>query len=59
MAKVVLLADGVKEEVEGLIKNFDNHGCGFGYDAQAQVLLRMLLEVVEKAQGIIDNGTGD
>ena len=57
MTKVVLLADGVKDEVEVLIKNFDDHGCGFGYDVQAQGLLRMLLEAVDRAQEIIDGSS--
>ena len=56
MSKTLLLTDDVRDEVEKLIKNFDNHGCGFGYDVQAQDLLRVLLGVIEEAQGIIDSG---
>ena len=55
MSKVVLLEEAVREEVEELIKNFDNHGCGFGYDVQAQGLLRRLLEAIDKGRGIIDS----
>lgn len=58
MSKIVLLSDEVRREIDTLIKNFDNHGCGFGYDAQAQDLLRVLLGVIDEAQGIINGGPG-
>lgn len=58
MSKVVLLAGAVRFEVEELIKNFDNHGCGFGYDVQAQGLLRRLLEAIDTGQEIIDSESG-
>ena len=47
MSNILLLADDVRDEAERLIKSFDNHGCGFGYDVQAQDLLRVLLEVID------------
>lgn len=56
MSNILLLADDVRDEVERLIKSFDNHRCGFGYDVQAQDLLRVLLEVIDLAQGITDSG---
>lgn len=59
MAKVVLLTDEVRGDVEALIKNFDNHGCGFGYDADAQKLFRILLDAIDKGQEIIDYRSND
>ncbi len=43
-----------RSEIEELIKNFDNHGCGFGYDLQAQEALRRLLDALEDAEQVIE-----
>lgn len=54
MGNVVLLSDDMRGKVEKLIKNFDDHGCGFGYDAEAQVLLRGLIDIIDRGQEVID-----
>ena len=59
MAKEVLLPDDVREDVEALIKNFDNHGCGFGYDADAQRLFRVLLDAIDRGQQMVDDRLSD
>ena len=43
-----------RSEIEELIKNFDNHGCGFGYDIQAQEALRRLLDALDEAEQVIE-----
>ena len=43
-----------RSEIEELIKNFDNHGCGFGYDIQAQEALRRLLDILDEAEQVIE-----
>ena len=43
-----------RSEIEELIKNFDNHGCGFGYDLQAQEALRRLLDILDEAEQVIE-----
>ncbi len=43
-----------RSETEELIKNFDNHGCGFGYDLQAQDALRRLLNALDDAEQVIE-----
>ena len=43
-----------RSEIEELIKNFDNHGCGFGYDLDAQVFLRRLLDILDEAEQVIE-----
>lgn len=43
-----------RSEIEELIKNFDNHGCGFGYDIQAQDALRRLLDALDEAEQVIE-----
>ena len=55
MAKVVLLPDEVRGDVEAFIKNFDNHSCGVGYDADAQRLFRVLLDAVDRGQQMVDD----
>jgi hypothetical protein len=59
MAKVVLLTDEVRGDVEALIKNFDNHGCGFGYDADTQRLFRVLLDAIDRGQQMVNDGFSD
>jgi hypothetical protein len=55
MAKVVLFPDELRGDVKALIENFDNHGCGFGYDADAQRLFRVLLDAIDRVQEIIED----
>ena len=43
-----------RSDIEELIKNFDNHGCGFGYDLQAQEALRLLLNALDEAEQVIE-----
>ena len=43
-----------RTEIEELIKNFDKHGCGFGYDIQAQDALRRLLDALDEAEQVIE-----
>ena len=38
-----------RSDIEALIKSFDNHGCGFGLDIQAQAALRLLLDKLAEA----------
>ena len=42
-----------RESIEALIRSFDNHGCGFGLDLQAQSALRRLLDALDEANRII------
>ena len=48
------LSDEATVDGEMLIRNFDNHSCGFGYDVEAHGLLRILLDAIERCQNIID-----
>tara|TARA_B100000809_G_C15059462_1_gene501825 strand:- start:804 stop:989 length:186 start_codon:yes stop_codon:yes gene_type:complete len=59
MAKVVLFPDELWGDVKAPIKNFDNHGCGFGYDAYAQKLFRVLLDAIDRVQEIIEDRFND
>ena len=46
-----------REEIESLIRSFDNHGCGFGLDLKAQVALRRLLDALGEAELALDSLT--
>ena len=46
-----------REEIESLIRSFDNHGCGFGLDLKAQVALRRLLNALGEAELALDSLT--
>ncbi|MCH8310615.1 MAG: hypothetical protein IIB17_09005 [Chloroflexi bacterium] len=50
MLKTPLLPTEEREQIEELIKSFDDHGCGFGLDIQAQIALRRLLEIIDNAE---------
>jgi hypothetical protein len=39
-----------REQIEELIKSFDDHGCGFGLDIQAQIVLRRLLDIIDTVE---------
>ena len=43
-----------RTDIEDLIRSFDNHGCGNGFDIRAQVALRRLLNVLEEAEQVIE-----
>ena len=43
-----------RTDVEDLIRSFDNHGCGNGFDIRAQVALRRLLDVLDEAEQVIE-----
>ena len=45
-----LLPADAREQIEDLIISFDNLGCGFGLDIQAQIPLRRLLEIIDNAE---------
>ena len=45
-----LLPADEREQIEDLIISFDNPGCGFGFDIQAQIVLRRLLEFIDNAE---------
>ena len=47
------LTEEERERIETLIKSFDNHGCGFGFDLQAQVELRLLIDKLDDANQAI------
>ncbi len=51
---IPLISQDERTEIETLISNFDDHGCGFGYDLQAQAILRHLLEVLAEAEQTIE-----
>ena len=60
MPKTPLLPAEEREQIEDLIKSFDNHGCGFGLDIQAQIALRRLLELIDNAErGLTDDNSTD
>ncbi len=48
------LTDDERVNIEALIKSFDDHGCGFGLDLQAQVALRLLLDKLAEANKAIN-----
>ena len=50
MPKTPLLPTEEREQIEELIKSFDDHGCGFGLDIQAQIVLRRLLQIIDDAE---------
>jgi hypothetical protein len=50
MTNTPLLPIKEREEIEELIKSFDDHGCGFGLDIQAQIALRRLLAIIDNAE---------
>ena len=47
MPNAPLLPAEEREQIEELIKSFDDHGCGFGLDIQAQIALRRLLDIID------------
>ncbi len=47
------LSQEERQRIETLIKSFDNHGCGFGFDLQAQVELRLLIDKLDDANRTI------
>lgn len=55
MTQVHNITEADRERIERLIKSFDNHGCGFGFDLQAQVELRLLLNALDEANRLIDD----
>ena len=50
MAKAQNLTVEERTQIEGLIRAFDNHGCGIGLDVQAQAALRRLLSALDDAE---------
>lgn len=48
-----LLPADEREQIEDLTISFDNPGCGFGLDIQAQIALRRLLEIIDNAEGAL------
>ena len=49
MSQAYRLTQTERDKIEALIKSFDNHGCGFGQDIQAQAALRQLLDALDEA----------
>ena len=45
-----LLPADEREQMEDLTISFDNPGCGFGLDIQAQIALLRLLEIIDNAE---------
>ena len=45
-----LLPADEREHIEDLTISFDNPGCGFGLDIQAQIALRRLPEIIDNAE---------
>ncbi len=43
-----------RSDIEDLIRSFDNHGCGNGFDIRAQIALRRLLDIVQEAEQVIE-----
>ena len=41
------------EQIENLIRSFDNHGCATGLDIKAQAALRRLLDALQEAEQTI------
>ena len=58
MTNTPLLPTEERDQIEELIKSFDDHGCGFGLDIQAQIALRRLLDIIDDAQQTL-YGDGD
>ena len=56
MPNTPLLPAEEREQIEELIKSFDDHGCGFGLDIQAQIALRRLLEIIDDAELSLSGG---
>ena len=54
MTQAYHLMTDERNEIEALIKSFDNHGCGFGLDLKAQVALRRLLDALDDAGRTIE-----
>ena len=54
MTQVYHLSTDERNEIEALIKSFDNHGCGFGLDLKAQVALRRLLDALDDVERTIE-----
>ena len=50
MPNLPLLPADEQEQIEDLTISFDNPGCGFGLDIQAQIALRRLLEFIDNAE---------
>ncbi len=50
MPNTLLLPVEEREQIEELIRSFDDHGCGFGLDIQAQIALRRLLDIIENVE---------
>ena len=49
MATWSLTADE-RQHIDTLIASFENHGCGMGFDKQAQTALRRLLAALAAAE---------
>ena len=63
MTQLHNITESDRERIEKLIKSFDDHGCGFGFDVQAQEELRLLLDALDdlRSRKLIDSyslGTG-
>ena len=56
MTNTLLLPTEEREQIEELIKSFDDHGCGFGLDIQAQIALRRLLDIIDDAELSLSGG---
>ncbi len=54
MAQTHNLTADERDHIEALIRSFDNHGCGFGLDIQAQAALRLLLDRLRNANQAIE-----
>lgn len=54
MKSTYQITEADRERIEKLIKSFDDHGCGFGFDVQAQDELRLLLDALDEANRVID-----
>ncbi len=54
MAQTYNLTADERDHIEALIRSFDNHGCGFGLDIQAQAALRLLLDRLHNANQAIE-----
>ena len=58
MAHIHRITIADRERIEKLIRSFDNHGCGFGFDVQAQAELRLLIDALDEANRLIDEYKG-
>ena len=54
MAQTHNLTADERDHIEALTRSFDNHGCGFGLDIQAQAALRLLLDRPDDANQAIN-----